>query len=466
MSEADASLHLAISGKHHTLLKAHLYPGDGNEAVAILLCGRGKGLGRESLLVREVVPIPHGSCSVRTADRVAWSPEAMVPALIRAMNDSLAVVKVHSHPGGYEAFSKTDDESDRDLFQSVFGWLDTDEVLASLIMLPDGRLFGRAMHPYGIGEAIDTIRVASDDFMLWRSSAEAGQVPDHATRIAQTFGEATYRQLRSMRVGVVGCSGTGSVVIEQLARNCVGELVIVDPDSVEKRNLNRILNSTWSDAQEGTQKTEVISRAVSAMSLGSKVMPFANDMLTVETVMALASCDVVFGCVDSVDGRHFLNKLSSYYLIPYIDVGVRIDADGCGGVDQVCAAVHTLQPGGSSLLSRKVYSQADLDVAMMKRHDPVLYAQRLSEGYVRGARVDQPAVISVNMLAASIAVNEFLARVHPYRVAPNSDFAVRRISLSDHIAGVDEQDGEPCSVFSRYVGLGDQQPLLGVMGLS
>lgn len=466
MIGVEANLHLAISGKHYARLKNHLYPGDGNEAVAILLCGRGRGLGRESLLVRDVVAIPYEACRIRTPDRVTWSPEAMVPALTRALNEGLAVVKVHSHPGGYEAFSLIDDESDRELFSSVFGWLGNDDVLASLIMLPNGRLFGRAMHPHGIGRSLAAVRVAGDDFLIWRSSDGVEGVPDHAVRIAQTFGEATYRQLRYMRVGVVGCSGTGSIVIEQLARNCVGHLVIVDPDCVEKRNLNRILNSTLADAQKGIKKTEVMARAILAMGLGTKVTAFASDMLTAETIMALASCDIIFGCVDSIDGRHFLNKLSSYYLIPYIDVGVRIDADGHGGVEHMWAAVHTILPGGSSLLSRKVYSQADLEATMMKRHDPETYTRRLSEGYIRGVRVDQPAVISVNMIAASTAVNELLARLHPYRVAPNGDFALRRISLSDHIAGVDESDAELCAVFDRFVGLGDQKPLLGVMGLA
>lgn len=466
MIDVEVNLHLAIAGKQHARLKAHLYPGDGKEAVAILLCGRGCGVGRETLLVRDVVPIPYDACRVRTPDRVAWSPEAMVPALTRALGEGLAVVKVHSHPGGYEAFSVVDDESDRELFSSVFGWLDSDDAMASLIMLPDGRLFGRAIYSDGIGGPLAAIRVAGDDFLIWRSPGGDEGVPEHAARIVQTFGEATYRQLRTMRVGVVGCSGTGSIVIEQLARNCVGELVIVDPDHIENRNLNRIVNSTLADAQKGTKKTDVMSRAISAMGLGSKIMAFSSDMLTMEAVTALASCDVVFGCVDSIDGRHFLNKLSSYYLIPYIDVGVRIDADGHGGVEHVWAAVHTIQPSGSSLLSRKVYAQADLDAAMMKRHNPDIYMERVSEGYIRGVRVDQPAVISINMVAAAAAVNEFLARVHPFRVASNGDFAVRRICLSDHIAGMDEPDGDPCVTFGRYVGLGDQKPLLGVMGLS
>ena len=465
MSAENGSLYFAISGKHHTELQKHLYPGDGKEAVAILLCGRAKGNGRESLLVRDVVAIPYESCRIRAVDRVTWSPEAMIPALTRAMNEGLAVVKVHSHPGGHEAFSLTDDESDEELFTAVYGWLETNAMMASLIMLPSGRMFGRSIYSNGIGMPIDVIRVVGDDFMIWRAECGEKQVPEHARRIAQTFGDATYHQLRTMRIGVVGCSGTGSIVIEQLARNCVGDLIIVDPDSIEQRNLNRILNGTWMDAQQGANKTDVMSRAVLAMGFGTNVTAFATDMPTVETVKALASCDVIFGCVDSIDGRHFLNKISSYYLIPYIDVGVRIDADGLGGVEHVWAAVHTIQPGGSSLLSRKVYSQADLEASMMKKHNPDIYAKRLTEGYIRGVRVEQPAVISVNMIAAATAVNELLARLHPYRVSPNSDFAARRISLSDHIAGMDEQDGEACAIFSKYVGLGDQAPLLGVMGI-
>ena len=49
-------------------------------------------------------------------------------------------------------------------------------------------------------------------------------------------------------LAALGCSGTGSIVVEQLARNCIGELVLVDSDHVEHKNLNRIVNSTADDA--------------------------------------------------------------------------------------------------------------------------------------------------------------------------------------------------------------------------
>lgn len=456
---------LALSGKHYEQLKQHLFPGDGKEAVALALCGRSACDRGHRFLVHSLFPVPYEACRIREEHRVTWSPESVVPALTMALNQGLCIVKIHSHPNGYDDFSPTDNRSDEAFFSSVFGWLDSDEPQASMIMLPDRSMFGRTIWPDHIGEPLEEIRVAGDDILVWRDRVFQGDTPEHARRIAQTFGEKTYGLLSSLRIGVVGCSGTGSLVIEQLARNCVGELVLVDPDHVESKNLNRILNSTLEDAQQEHSKVEVMQRAIASMGLGTKVYGFEVDLMNEEVIRKLASCDVLFGCMDSVDGRHVLNKLASFYLVPLIDVGVRIDADGGGGIDKVCAAVHYIQPGGSSLMSRGVYSQEDLDAAFMKRRNPKQYSQLLKEGYVRNARVDQPAVISINMQAASLAVNEFLARVHPYRVESNSEYAYRCQVLSDPAASLDSPDGQPCHSFAARMGYGDVKPLLGLHGL-
>lgn len=180
-------------------------------------------------------------------------------------------------------------------------------------------------------------------------------------------------------------------------------------------------------------------------------------------LLDLSTCDVIFGCMDSVDGRHVLNKLASAYLIPYIDLGVRLDADGNGGINSIWLAIHTLQPGGSSLKSRLVYDQADLDAAFLLRSSREEYDRLKRQGYIKGVNVDRPAVISVNMEAAAAAMNEFLARLHGYRFLPNNAFAIRRICLSDPDAGSTESDGEPCAEMKRLVGTGDQKPFLGMM---
>ena len=194
----------------------------------------------------------------------------------------------------------------------------------------------------------------------------------------------------------------------------------------------------------------------------SAVNYIEGDLMDLEILKVLSTCDIVFGCMDSIDGRHVLNKLASAYLIPLIDVGVLLEADGTGGIDSIWAAVHTVLPGGSSLLSRRVYSQGDLDAAFLRRFAPDAYEERRKVGYIKGIREDQPAVISVNMAASAAAVNELLARLHPYRFKPNGAFAIRRISLSDAEASSDEPDGEACPVMRRWVGVGDQLPFLGI----
>lgn len=462
MIAADRPVRVAISGRHHAALKQHLFPGDGKEAVAFALCGRARRERLDLLTVREIVPIPYEACRIRTPHRVTWSGEALQPTLVRAAAENFALIKVHSHPTGYPWFSDTDDVAEAELFPSVFGWLDTEAPLASMIMLPDGALVGRAVQAPGGGDRLDCIRVVGDDFVFWREGSDGEGVAEHGIRVAQTFGKKTYQTLRKLRIGVVGCSGTGSIVIEQLARNCVGELVIVDPESVEDKNLNRILNSTKRDAKRGRKKTKVLERAIKLMGLGTKVVTFEGDLMNLETLRALSTCDILVGCMDSVDGRHLLNKLASAYLIPLIDVGVRLEADGAGGIDSIWAAVHTVIPGGSSLMSRRVYSQHDLDAAFLKRSNPCAYEERRKVGYIKGIREDQPAVISVNMIASATAVNELLARVHPYRVVSNGAFAIRRICLSDAEACCDEGDGEACRVMQRWVGAGDQEPFLGM----
>lgn len=468
MTTANRLSVLAMSGKHRAQLRQHLFPGDGKEAVAIALCGQAVGVRRSQLLVHEVVLVPYDACRVREPDAVAWAVETVLPALNRAMKKKLTVVKFHSHPGGYPEFSRYDDESDQSFFSAVDNVLDNIDMRGSVVMLPDQRFFGRHVRDGLLGEPIDLFRIAGDDFEFSRRGdhgLDESEPPEHAIRLIQTFGEGTYRTLRHLRIGVVGASGTGSIVLEQLARNCVGELVPTDPDHLERKNLNRVLNARGSDADKKRLKVERACEAILEMDLGTKVCPLPNDISDRDTILALGECDILFGCTDSVDGRHILNKIASHFLIPLIDMGVRVDADGKGNVDQVTGAVHTVLPGGSSLMSRGVYSQADLDAAFMKKHEPDRYKEMVKAGYVKGADVDRPAVISLNMLVAAYAVNELLARLTPYRVDPNAEFAQRRISLSDPLASSHQDDGETCAAFAKRIGFGANEPLLGIMDL-
>lgn len=452
---------LTLNDAQHSLLKAHLFPGDGLEAVALLLCGRAASGDRMRLVLHEAHLVPYAACR-RTEVSVTWPTETLPGLLDRAARNGLSLIKIHGHQQ-LDRFSAMDDISDRELLPGLEAWARGPH--GSAIMLAEGRVIARTVDPEGGFRLVDRVSIVGDDLVSWDLDRRPQDVPEHGRRVAQSFGAGTFNRLRALRIGVVGCSGTGSVVIDQLARNAVGELVLVDPDRIEPKNLNRIVNSRGTDADRARAKVEVAREAIDALGFGTRVETYPLSLFTPEAVAAIGACDIVFGCMDSVDGRHLLNRLATFYQLAYFDLGVKLEADGQGGVDQVCGTVHYLKPGGSSLLSRYVYSLEEVRAAGLARGDPAAYRALRKEGYIKGVAEDRPAVIQLNSLIASLAVNELLARLHPYRLDANGDYAIHRISLSH---GIYEHlpDGAACAVLARHVGRGDVTPPLDMPELS
>ena len=286
-------------------------------------------------------------------------------------------------------------------------------------------------------------------------------------RNRQTLGEGTQTLLKNLKIGIVGCSGTGSPVIEQLARLGVGSLVLVDPDIIETKNLNRIINSVERDAHLSELKVDVAKRAISKMGFSTKVKTFSANLYNdLEAIEELSDCDFVFGCMDSVDGRHLLNSISSFYLIPYFDIGIKIISDKKGGVDQICGTVHYILPGESSLQTRGVYTHEMLRASNMLRTDSEEYMRQKKSGYIMDVDVEAPAVISINMFAASLAVNEFLSRVHDIKNEDLTNYDIIRFSLTDHYM-INESSTHEVDIFlSKNIGRGDMSPLLNMPELS
>lgn len=453
---------IRVSGRHHRELRSLLFPGDGKEAVAIALCGRHRTEDTEVLCVHQVHPVPKHEYTERDPARVSWGTDWLIPHLLEAERRNWAVVKIHSHPTGFRGFSQADDDSDRRLFPSVHGWTPDGSVHASAVMLPDGDVLARGVLDDGTFVPVDRVLIAGDTVRVLDSDRTETGVPAWSSRHAQALGSATTTLLGRLRIGVVGCSGTGSFVVELLGRLGVGRLVLVDPENVEEVNLNRIIWAHRSDV--GRPKVEVARGHLARMDLGTSVTAVHRDLAHPEVVAELAACDLLFGCVDSHDGRRLVNRVSTFYVIPYIDTGVRLDADGAGGLDHISGAVHYLQPGGSSLLSRGVIDNETAAAEALRRADPSEYAAQNDEGYLRGVAESRPAIVSVNGMFASMAVNELLARLHGFR-EDDQAHAEQRFVLHDPYY-VCEDGGPACPTLERHVGRGDVAPLLDMPELT
>jgi ThiF family protein/JAB domain-containing protein similar to deubiquitination enzymes len=457
---------LAMTARQHAAFKQHLFPGDGLEAAAVALCGRAHAGDHHRLVVHRIVPIPHDQCE-RRAELISWKTELMVPLLADAARRGMAILKIHSHPTGFPRFSSQDDRSDRDLFASIYGWFDDELPHASAVMMPDGRVIARVIDAAGRFVPMRLVSAIGEDLTLWFTDEGPVAIPAQAERNVQAFGEGTYRIMQRLRIAFIGASGTGSPALEASIRSHAQSVITVDPDMIEWRNLNRILHSTVKDAKDGTLKVVRLAAAAREIGFELDIVPVAKSLHDPEVIRLVSTCDVAIGCLDAVDARALLNRLATFYTQLYIDVGVRLDADGNGGIDQVCGQVHFFQPGLSSFFTRGVFTPDDVAAAALKRADPVEYVKRLEHKYIGGVRENRPAVMPLNMLFAGMAVMELFARIHPYRTESNEEYAVTTLSLSH---GIYEHKAEsafkPCPSLANRIGRGDLAPLLDMPELS
>ncbi len=226
---------LAMTERRHEAVFNHLFPGDGLEAAAILLCNQGTGKLYQRLIVSDVLCLPH-RLSERKESFVSWPFGDYLPP--EKINDidrrGQSIVTIHSHPNGYTRFSGIDDRNDLELFASVCNWFDDSRLNGSAIMLPDRTVKARTVDVHGNFSDMPAVSVVGDNIRIWKSGKQRKQTAYHS-KMSQTFGQGTLDLLRTMRVGVVGCSGTGSIIIELLVRNCVKELVIVDNDILKRK---------------------------------------------------------------------------------------------------------------------------------------------------------------------------------------------------------------------------------------
>ena len=449
---------LAFSGAVHGQVKRHLFPPDGLEAAAILVCTRTPGP-RLRLLVRNVILVPYAACKRRERDAITWPGEYLEQAIDLAEPSGATIVLIHSHPGGLFAFSQADDESDRAVIPSLFQAFGA--LHGSAIMTTDGAVRARLYDPSIRDRPVNLVTVAGDDLSYWWDDKATLTGPGDRP---VAFPGSMAAELGGLSALLIGVSGTGSIVGEQLVRLGFGRVSVVDFDRLELKNLNRILNSKRADAEVNRLKVEAFAEAVTTYRGEGVVIPVPASIATRDAVLAAAQCDVIFCCVDTLEARHIADLIAAVFLLPLCDVGVVIPVRKKGdifAIADVCGRIDYVHPGGSTLQDRGVYTPESLRGEYLRKVAPEAHQEELKAGYLKGLVEEAPAVISLNMRAAAACVNEFIARAYPFRIESNRLYARTQFSL----AACEEEyfaEGTFACAPNLLVARGDVEPLLGL----
>ena len=277
-----------------------------------------------------------------------------------------------------------------------------------------------------------------------------------------SVGEKTVERLQDLRIGVVGCGGTGSAVSVLLARAGVGRLFLLDSDTVAGTNLNRLHGATRLDAENARSKVSVLKDHIDEMHLGTDVSVCRAPLVDTAIARMLRSCDIIFGCTDDHLGRLILNRLAYFYYIPVIDTGLSVVPKKHGGAAHVSGRVTVLRPGVACLLCRGVINPQRAREEGLRHKRPDEFTRQVKEGYITDSNVQTPVVGTFTTETATAAVNELLAGVGGLR--GDRGWASERTIRYDldrcRPTGCEPRSGCAVCGDSEVWGLGDVQPFL------
>jgi molybdopterin/thiamine biosynthesis adenylyltransferase len=418
-------------------------------------------LGDTRILARKMRWVTEPAYIRRGSDHLSIASEGYVHFLAEAEVLGATAIWVHTHPGmnSWPRPSEHDLEVDRrivDLFRLRSG----SSYYGTVIFSP--RTQGMAFTGYVQPEAAPRIRierqwVVGDRFSLTRAfdipTPDIGPIFDRSVR---AFGGAIQQALNQLRVGIVGCGGTGSAVAEQLVRLGVRRLALFDPDRLSASNVTRVYGSTATDV--GQYKVDTLAAHLLRIAPDAHCETVKSMITMQATAQQLCACDIVFGCTDDNAGRLVLSRFSTYMLTPVIDCGVLLTGDNNGKLLGIDGRVTTLVPGQPCLVCR---SRVDLARAAAELLTPEERNRREDEGYAPALGRVEPAVVTFTTLVAATAVSELLERFIGYGTQPRPSEVLLRCHDREVSTNIDvPRVGHYCHSSSGKLALGTTEPFL------
>jgi molybdopterin/thiamine biosynthesis adenylyltransferase len=385
-------------------VRSHVENFSRGEEAGFLLCGLSSSDDRDVLLGREWISIPESAIErLAHGSVLSWSAQFNSDMLERALEEHATLVLIHSHGSAAPMFSPDDRDKEKPLFGPFSRLLDP--LPTGTLLLGRGDAAGSFWQAgknslefarlVGVGEPID----------IWPAVGRRTVVSAPRRRLARqsvAIGPDSDRKLAETTVAVLGLSGGGSHVIQQLAHQGVGGLVAIDDDIVDEANLGRLVGARTSDVHL-TPKTEVAQRLVEGVDPSIEVTPIKAKFPSPEAIEALKQCDIVVACVDSFHAREAINAFCRRYLLPLVDIGISIRSSG----ERLIAADGQVIVAMPSRPCLRCWFVTDAVLEAERRNRPPGYDQNPDAA-------GEPQVVSMNGTLASEACNFVLDLITGY----------------------------------------------------
>lgn len=344
---------VAMTREVHDRLSSHLLRADGQEEICLATYRPSNGVTRTSALLREVLLPRRGERQVHGNASIIG--DYVIRAASIAQERDEGIVICHSHPDarGWQSLSGPDWDA-----ESSFANLAREMTGQPLVgMTLSGSDSSWSARHWDLGIANDVrmtectnVRVIGDQLTLsWNDGLVPPPSKEPSQRRSVTcWGPAIHADLVRRSVLIVGAGSIGLDVALRLAATGVTRIGIMDFDSVEEGNLDRLIGARPTDVWLQNSKVEVAEKLLqqSATAAAIEIQTWEHSICEPAGLAHALDFDLVICCVDRPWPRAVLNGIAYTDLIPVIDGGIAIDAFNDGhGMRNATWRSHVIRPG-------------------------------------------------------------------------------------------------------------------------
>ena len=355
---------LAEQAKGHLLDK--ILEGQLQEELCFALWRPSTGASRTTAIISEILPPLQGERKLH--GNVSFEPAYLGRVTRQACKTNTGIAFIHSHPApGWQGMSATDIIAERDRiappsratgFPLLGLTVGRDGTWSARLWNWNGSKFNRAW--------CDKVRVVGKGLHLSINPSNAPPF-DRSIRLRRTidtWGQDRQVLLSGLRAGIVGLGSVGCVIAETLARIGVTDILLVDADSVEEHNLDRLLYAGARDI--GRFKVDLVEEHLrrSATATHFRVEARRAWIQERDACKAALDCDVLFAAVDRPLPKDLLNNIAYVHCIPVIFGGIRVATKPGGSLADAAWSVISVSPGSRCLRCDGQYTTSDV---MMER---------------------------------------------------------------------------------------------------
>lgn len=452
---------MARSTALNAQLRTHLLRPDGQEDIAFVTWRPSTGRTRTTAVLREVLLPEDGDRQVH--GNASFNQQYFLRALDHASETDSGLALIHSHPGGrgWQGLSSPDEAAERRhaaATQAATGL----PLVGMTIGGADGTISARRWVKTTRNEYApqwsDQARLVGDRFRVDHRT-ELPTQPGAAThdRTVSAWGPEVHRDITRMRVGVVGLGSVGAQVAENLARMGVGEVVLLDFDTLQMHNLDRTLHASRLDVACNRAKVDVAARALrrDRPLPETKIRTFEHSIVERAGLAAALDCDILFSCVDRPWAREVLNTVAYAHLIPVVDGGVNVPPRGPRWMGVAVVGAHVAAPGRRCLACLEQYLPSDAEVERDGSLDDPIYLAGLPADHRLKLRQN---VFGFATQCAALEIGQFMAMV----AGPNPVLPPQRFNFGTGTIDTNEAGCEEYCDFPDLAAAGDRAAMTAV----